>query len=306
MPILDKIGAGGLSLIGNTAAAVAQGFTNRRNRKFIAEQNQRDRDFQGHMFWTKRQQDLDDWHMQNQYNSPAQQMQRLREAGLNPHLVYGGGADNTAVMVRGSSVPTNSSMAPPPAINPLQNAGSMVAEYLQAKQTTQVTDNLKEQAELIKRQQRLTDAQALKTLVETDTGRFNLDQLNRLKDIAIEKAILDNQMVRTNIEATGDANFRANQKLPQELQQMSENILKTKLEQAQLRAQTAKTDAERFKISKEIESIEFGIQSGTIQMKINEEMLKLWKKGINPNDPIVYRQLGILIEKIIKEFEEDW
>lgn len=31
------------------------------------------------------------WHMQNEYNSPVQQMARLKEAGLNPMLVYGGG-----------------------------------------------------------------------------------------------------------------------------------------------------------------------------------------------------------------------
>ena len=29
------------------------------------------------------------WHMQNAYNAPIAQMQRLREAGLNPRLIYG-------------------------------------------------------------------------------------------------------------------------------------------------------------------------------------------------------------------------
>lgn len=36
------------------------------------------------------------WNMQNEYNSPAQQMKRLSDAGLNPMLVYGNGADNTS------------------------------------------------------------------------------------------------------------------------------------------------------------------------------------------------------------------
>jgi hypothetical protein len=31
---------------------------------------------------------LQDWQMQNAYNSPAQQMQRYKEAGLNPNLIY--------------------------------------------------------------------------------------------------------------------------------------------------------------------------------------------------------------------------
>ena len=29
------------------------------------------------------------WKMQNEYNSPKAQMQRLQEAGLNPNLIYG-------------------------------------------------------------------------------------------------------------------------------------------------------------------------------------------------------------------------
>lgn len=31
------------------------------------------------------------WHMQNAYNSPAEQMKRFGAAGLNPHLIYGHG-----------------------------------------------------------------------------------------------------------------------------------------------------------------------------------------------------------------------
>lgn len=33
--------------------------------------------------------DLAFWNMQNEYNSPVNQMARLREAGLNPNLIYG-------------------------------------------------------------------------------------------------------------------------------------------------------------------------------------------------------------------------
>lgn len=43
------------------------------------------------------------WKMQNSYNDPSQQMNRLRQAGLNPNLVYGKGADNTAQSVASSS-----------------------------------------------------------------------------------------------------------------------------------------------------------------------------------------------------------
>lgn len=37
------------------------------------------------------QTNLDMWNRQNEYNSPVQQMQRLKDAGLNPNLMYGQG-----------------------------------------------------------------------------------------------------------------------------------------------------------------------------------------------------------------------
>jgi hypothetical protein len=34
------------------------------------------------------------WHMQNAYNTPKEQMLRLKDAGLNPNLIYGSGGTN--------------------------------------------------------------------------------------------------------------------------------------------------------------------------------------------------------------------
>lgn len=42
-----------------------------------------------------RQHDIAMWNAQNAYNTPAMQMQRMKEAGLNPNLVYGSGAGQT-------------------------------------------------------------------------------------------------------------------------------------------------------------------------------------------------------------------
>lgn len=38
------------------------------------------------------QQNVEQWERENAYNHPAEQMQRLQEAGLNPNLVYGNGS----------------------------------------------------------------------------------------------------------------------------------------------------------------------------------------------------------------------
>lgn len=70
-PILGAVGAIGSSLISNVGAKQRQNLANRQNVEF--------------------------WNMQNKYNTPKAQMERLKEAGLNPNLIYGSGQTNTGV-----------------------------------------------------------------------------------------------------------------------------------------------------------------------------------------------------------------
>lgn len=50
--------------------------------------------------------DLEMWNRMNEYNLPASQMSRLREAGLNPNLVYGSGAKTEAATMPKYNAPT--------------------------------------------------------------------------------------------------------------------------------------------------------------------------------------------------------
>lgn len=53
-----------------------------------------------------RQHDISMWNAQNAYNTPAMQMQRMKEAGLNTNLIYGSGAgQNTAGPASKAPVP---------------------------------------------------------------------------------------------------------------------------------------------------------------------------------------------------------
>ena len=50
------------------------------NRNSQRKENQKNRDFQREM-----------WNANNEYNTPTNQMARLQEAGINPHLAYANG-----------------------------------------------------------------------------------------------------------------------------------------------------------------------------------------------------------------------
>lgn len=60
---------------------------------------------------------IENWQMQNEYNLPVNQMRRLKDAGLNPNLVYDKGASTTA-----SSLPSAPSPGAYPRINYAQYA----------------------------------------------------------------------------------------------------------------------------------------------------------------------------------------
>lgn len=119
----------------------------RKSRRFAEELNRKQREDNIQAALWQRRWSLKDWHMQNQYNSPKQQMQRLKEAGLNPHLVYGNGATTNAGSINTSNVSTPNYQSEYggdvtlPADNPLATFVDLNARQVQ-------TDNMKLQAEI--------------------------------------------------------------------------------------------------------------------------------------------------------------
>ncbi|AXL14934.1 DNA pilot protein [Microviridae sp.] len=85
--------------------------------------------------------DINMWDKTNAYNDPKAQMERLRNAGLNPNMVYGGSSGQTAGQAN----------ALPGAKSPeIQNieAGNPLMQYHQIKSTEAQTDNVRSQENL--------------------------------------------------------------------------------------------------------------------------------------------------------------
>lgn len=78
------LAAAGLQALGG----MAQGQANQRTQWM---QNHMNLNFQAKEAEKAYQRQVEFWHLQNQYNSPAEQMKRFGAAGLNPHLIYGQG-----------------------------------------------------------------------------------------------------------------------------------------------------------------------------------------------------------------------
>lgn len=66
-----------------------QSQENARQQQFQASQAEKQRKYETQMYERQQADALTQWQRQNDYDSPTAQMQRFRDAGLNPNLIYG-------------------------------------------------------------------------------------------------------------------------------------------------------------------------------------------------------------------------
>jgi len=178
------------SLIGPAIDLVGNYYGNR-NRKREAQR--------------QRQFDLDMWNRQNTYNTPAAQQRRLRDAGLNPALMYGQGNTGNA---------TNQPKATQPNIeNPLSH--SSLATGVQFS--------------LMDQQKKLLRSQAVANLQNAATGQSSQRRIDRL--VGLEAQSLEMGIKKTQAE-TGHIIQQERRTLAQTIGQKIENDIKDKSAQS--------------------------------------------------------------------------
>lgn len=125
--------AAAISAGSNLLNGVFQGISNRKNRKAQERENDKQRQFA-----------LDMWNRNNEYNLPINQMSRLRQAGINPHLAYSNGSPMNT-----SNAPAQASGSPLPAgESPRINIGELAQLMLMKAQKENIeADTEKKKAE---------------------------------------------------------------------------------------------------------------------------------------------------------------
>lgn len=201
---------GGLgSIVGSAIGAGAQRRANIQNMQLAKYQNN----------WQTAENDkayarsVEMWNMQNQYNSPTAQMSRLRQAGLNPNLVYGSGVTGNNAGSAPQYQPAKiqrATMEPYRGWNlGLSDAASM---YMAMRQNKAQVENMEAQNKLIKEQARTEGIRQGNIAMSTARSGFDLNLARELRNVSIDRAIAEKNL--SEASAAG-AWTSANQKVLQ-------------------------------------------------------------------------------------------
>ena len=130
---------------------------------------------------------LQDWNRQNAYNTPLQQMQRFKEAGLNPNLIYK--QTNEAAPVRSTDF-----VAPK-----LDDFQGVLAKSAQIKMLDQQTKNAELQNDLISAQINKTRADSLYVASNTKFKDLDVERLRGMMPGLVEGVQLRNLATKQEI-----------------------------------------------------------------------------------------------------------
>lgn len=119
------------------------------------KENEKTREYNLKLAQMQNQWNVEQWQRENDYNMPANQVARLKAAGLNPDLLYGGGVSNTAAT---SPQMTAGAAGSPMDWSSLANINP-VNSYLDAQLKQAQLDNLREDATSKKTSNRYLDAE---------------------------------------------------------------------------------------------------------------------------------------------------
>lgn len=244
---------------------------------------------------------LADWDMQNKYNSPAEQMKRFREAGLNPNLIYG--QQNEGATVRSSDMQGMNWQQSD--IMPAGKAiGDAFSSYITRRAADQALKNAQAQEQLTKTDIAQKAAQTANILQQTTAGEFSLSQQKRLSDTAFasaEQALKNSQITGDNLVKQGQNTVALTDKIRTEtglsvkdyelreamnkktVALAGEQILKTA-------AETANTKAQKDAI---LQAIENAKKDGTLK----DYEIELNKIGSQKSDSMIMRLINAIMQK---------
>lgn len=275
----------GISALG--AAAITAGsqlLGSGTNAYFQGKMNKKSREWNEQQYWRTRGDSLRDWAMQNEYNSPQAQMQRFRDAGLNPNLIYG--QTNTAEAVRSSETPAWNPRAPQVDLS----ANSTLSRYYDTKLQEANINYLLEQSKTQQQQQANIAADTALKGQNFEAGSWAAANAAEIGKTSLQasQALLRKTDVETQISLNQDQRNAA--LTSQSLQEGLKRI--------------AKIDIENAKTQADIRNSQQMLKNLENDNEIKKLDIQLKRQGLQPTDPAWMRIITQQWEKLKKSIPD--
>lgn len=248
-------------------------------------QNRRSREWSERMYARQFQDNVNFWRMQNEYNAPEQQMQRLKAAGLNPNLVYGGSSAGAAGQAGNIQTPD---------VQPVQfrtpefgSALTALASYFDTEIKQAQAKNLEMQNTVLAEEAALKAAQTSETVARTNRSVFDLDFESELRGTSADYRREQLRKLTADTRFTLNQDERAAAMNSSNLMEAAERILK-------MRAETANTRLEYNRIQEAIKNLR-------LDSTLKQLDADLKAVGIQPHDNMMFRVLGRLMYQITRD-----
>lgn len=247
-------------------------------------QNRRSRKWAEQMYQRQKQDNLEFWNMQNQYNSPEAQMQRFMDAGLNPNLIYGRGESGNAGPINTPDVQPAQFKAPDVRST---DAGAFFSQFYDLEIKDAQADAIRAQTAVAQQDALLRVAQIAATEQGTARSKFDLDFDTEFRDISSQIKRESLRQLSTGIDLSINRDLREQLSNGAYLREAAERILASKQQRAQSREEVRRIRDQRA-----------NIRSDTA---LKEADLVLRKNGIYPGDPW-YTRIGV---QILEDYLQD-
>lgn len=255
--LLPAIIAGAASLAGSATSAIS-------SRQMQKKQMRQDEKF---------------WHMQNEYNSPQKQMERLQSAGLNPNLVYGGSPAQSAGSAERLKTPDVDSSAHR-WIDP-QGAVGVLSQYADWNVKQAQTDNLKANTTLAQENALMTATKTYGEGVRNARTSLDLKLAEDTYHTSVEHAKENLRKLRADTQYTLNQDERANVALSNSTAQALESVLSSRLGRELTSAQIANIRADN---------------------ELKELDKKLAQMGVRPSDPFYFSVIARFLKKYLEYY----
>lgn len=252
-PLIGLAGAAGTTALNQVFARGAE----KRSRAWSEMMDERQ--------WNR---NLEQWHRQNEYNSPAAQMERFREAGLNPAFMYGKGSAGSGLA---GAVPTTDPKKPDfpvPQVANFQDIGNQMVNSRLAQS----------RAEEVR-------SQNIERFVRTAGQRIS----NKFQKLALQSQLdgikIQNDQRSQDMWFQREENYRRNIANSQSIKESLTKILS-------MEKSMQRDDAEIKKINALINQI-------NVSAAVDAEELRLRKRNMSFRDSILMRNVGTVIDYLM-------